>query len=689
MTTIVKRIFGIQPNQFQYTLIIGPNEYILPHAPIGWDDSIIKWSRSDTYYGMIRTFSVPLKFVLDGAWLLRKEFYTYGIEAKVQVKIESLNNSTWIYKQIYLGDIDFSTFKDSEYEVEVNMMEGGISKQVKAYENVKYEIDIDVPEAVDILITGVNLIETAGFIFPPNKVVLPPSPGNLKYFPEISLEFNEKKSTQTSVQSVDEANILNPDFTVIDAWFFKANTDSDVKISGNIKGKLISQLFDQAVTVTFDFRNSLSSGGPIVQTILSHVIPGGGTEYEYEYDVSFDFTVPVVSGEKLFFCATKSFASVAVGIEVYSGELRASYSTVSPPSPCKALRPRYVFDKLIEKMNGSPYPTQSFLLKEWEQLCITSGDAIRGIQEPKMKISFKDFFNAINSVLNAGFGIENNKAILERKDYFFKPNLQAVNVGEIKDFLLETYENFIYSSIKAGYPDKTYDELNGREEVNSTQIYTTPITRIQKEFNLLSTIRADIYGIEFLRTSLKDSDSTDNEADNDLFFIKIKPNPEPGEVYYLPERSEAYLSIDGLSAEDSAYNLDITPKKNLLRHANFLHGMLDKLDGYQIKFASADKNVDLTTVDLNGKVVSERANVEISTLGDKLFLPYLATITTKLPKNTLELMDNFPTGYVKFTYNGDEYTGFMMDVSVDVSKNSQREFKLLLTPLNNLAKLIH
>ena len=61
-------IFTAQPKQFRYTLVTDSDTYVLPNAPIGWEENIIRWSRSEFYYGMIRSFSVPLQFVLE--WLL-------------------------------------------------------------------------------------------------------------------------------------------------------------------------------------------------------------------------------------------------------------------------------------------------------------------------------------------------------------------------------------------------------------------------------------------------------------------------------------------------------------------------------------------------------------------------------------------------------------------------------------------
>lgn len=666
----------MQPNNFRYSLKIDGVTTELFHAPIGWEDSLIKWGRETFYFGMIRTFSVPLKFVKEGATLLRKEFYSSGIEGNATLTIDKLNKSTWVYEQLYIGDVDFSNFKDGENEVEVNIMEGGISKQIKAYENVKYEINMDVPEALDILINGIILRETATLFFTPQ---IDDPKGD--YFPPVQVLVNEQKSNQVSVQDVDGFQQSNPNYATSDKWFYKAQVTGSVNLKGFLAGLATSPNAGKRYQI-----NLIKSTGALIETIVD-VIP---EQYQSIYfNEPFDINVDMLAGEKLFIYedSVGSLQSQS-GILISDSEMFVSYNTISEPSHCKALRPKYVFDQLIKKMNGgAPYPTQSFILKEWEQLCLTSGDAIRQIEGAKLKTSFKDFFTSINSLVNVGFGPANGKAVLEAKSYFFQPTLTTIDVGEIKDFHLEPYTQVIYNTIKAGYPDTSYDEINGRDEYNSTQNYSTPITRIQKELNLVSAYRADSYGIEFLRINLEGKKSTDSSSDNDVFFIKVKSAPE-AEGYFLPETAEVYSAVSGVQSGSTAYNMDISPKKNLLRHGDYLHGMLDRLDGRFINFESALKNKELVTT-RDGKKIAEKAGINISSLPDKLFLPYVVSFTAKLPRTTMQMINSFPTGCVKFIYRKVEISGFIIDVSVDVSNNEQQQLRLLLSPKTNLLTFIH
>jgi len=682
-------ILTAQPKQFRYTLVTGGETYVLPNAPIGWEENIIRWSRSEFYYGMIRAFSVPLQFVLDGAWILRTGFYTFGLRTVCELKIEELNPATWAYEVIYTGEIDFSTFSDKLTDVTVTAMEGGISAGVKAYENVKYTIPINVPEAVLIELTPLKLAETAQYIFTPtdaryNKAIL-----------GLQLIINEVQALgDASSYNVDFSNVNENPPVPLDAdwenkYFYKAKIYTDITITGNVKGSVKGGTGNNAFSLSI---YKYSAGvGSYVGEIIGEGINGATT---IAFDEDFTFTIPLLADDILY-CITTQFPIgdggdlTGAGFQIDEGEFNTSYFTGSPATFCQALRPKYVFQFLMNKMNQDvPVSIQSFLLEQWDQLCITSGQAIRQLDNPVLILSFKDFFTSINAVLNAGFGVINGKAVLEAKSFWFQSTLQASDVGENKEFNMEVYEPFIYNSIKVGYPDPQFSTIvNNLDEVNSTQQWSNPILRVQRELDLVSVIRGDCYGIE--DTRITPVGNPNNNNDNDPFFIKIKASPEPAIFeYYRPERSEAYYSLTGVTAGETYYNWDISPKRNLMRHGDFLHSMLDKYDGYFINFESALKNSQMRVVPIDGFPSTEYQNISIGSLPDKIFLPYLLTIVTKLPKNAMAMVDNFPTGYIRSSFQGSSQDGFMIDFSVDVSKNRQRELKLLLTPFNQLGNLI-
>lgn len=659
-------LVGVQPKKFRYTLVTPDNSYVLPNAPIGWEENIIRWQRSEFYFGMIRTFSVPLEFVLDGAWILRTGFYTLGLRNVTTLKIEQLIPATWGYELLFQGEIDFSTFSDELTTVTVTAMEGGITANIKAYENVKYAIPIDVADAIDVRLTPLKFREQALFLLTSPEPY--PQITNNKVLFDLTLIQNEVQAVNISSQSVSFTNLGAPvpDLTDSKGWFFTANANGDINIKGQVTGRnfMIS-------VVDIDYN--------VVQQIGGNV---GGA-----FDIEFDHTFPVSIGDKLFLTGT-TFA--IGGASMGDSEITTSYLTESPATFCKALRPKYVAQQLLNKMNrDTPVQFQSFHLEQWNQLTITSGMAIRNMENPTLLLSWKDFFQSINSVTNCGFAVINGVAILEAKSSFYQSTTQSTTTGSPNSFKIEVYEPYQYSHIKVGYPDPKFSTLvDNNDEVNSTQEWSLPTTRVQRVLDLVSIIRADCYGIEDTRITPVGSPNTNN--DNDSFFIKVMPNPGPGPVgFYEPERSEGYSSMTGVLAGDSYYNWDLSPKRNLMRHGDFLRSILYGFDAYFINFESALKNAKMEVFPFAPNFSSvEDSDILIGSLPDRLFLPYTINITTDLPKNARQVVDSIPNGYVRTEILGNNYDGFIIDFSSDASKNRQRELTLLMSPYNLIQNLI-
>src|SRR5665213_874991 len=100
-----------QPNKFKYTLDIRQvEEDVLFTSPDGWLQSNIKYVRSKLYGGVVRSFTLPIKYVERGAVLVRREFYKYGLLARVNQYIYESDPATWLYMQLFFGKLDFSTW---------------------------------------------------------------------------------------------------------------------------------------------------------------------------------------------------------------------------------------------------------------------------------------------------------------------------------------------------------------------------------------------------------------------------------------------------------------------------------------------------------------------------------------------------------------------------------------------------
>jgi photosystem II stability/assembly factor-like uncharacterized protein len=115
---------------------------VCTHAPAGFDESMITFERDLTkYFGMFRSYKLPLKFVKADAELLRTEFFTYGLLSSVSIEVQKLNRLTMAYGTAYNGILDFLTFKQSHDFAEITMIDGGLTKLIKDNEGTEYQVE--------------------------------------------------------------------------------------------------------------------------------------------------------------------------------------------------------------------------------------------------------------------------------------------------------------------------------------------------------------------------------------------------------------------------------------------------------------------------------------------------------------------------------------------------------------------
>lgn len=244
-------------------------------------------------------------------------------------------------------------------------------------------------------------------------------------------------------------------------------------------------------------------------------------------------------------------------------------------------------------------------------------------------------------------------------------------------------KDLIFNSIKAGYPNQTYDEINGKEEINSQQNYVIDSVGIVRELDIMSTYRADAYGIEFLRINLDGKSTTDSDSDNDVFFVYVERQAGT-DGSFKPFRDG---DITGVSAGSSFYNWYISPKRNLKRWGAYLRSVYYNNDGYQIRFTQALKNANVTT-SVFGNSVTENANVYMSELDAPYFIPLYADFDTKLPFDLWRYFESGVYGYGEFSFKDVVLQGFFIESDIDLALNSTRRFRLLLTVKNDLLQLV-
>src|ERR1051325_3764317 len=556
---------------------------------------MVKAFRNDTYYGPYRNFTIPLRFVLDAAKILRTLVYTAGMETNIYLTIEKFNLDTYKYELWYKGEIDLSKMKDSTDYFDVNIAEGGFMKALKANEDVEQEIPIG-NDAQTVIIDGIELKQSTNSLVQGSQDILNYVAGQLPAFTIISSEGTQvgtdAKTTAFHWITTDANSAIigtnDPVYKATVAGNLIINNDWSFKTGYDAQD---NPLADPATRVKVDIR--VFSGGVIAQTINIYSSDKLGYYDNYGrvlqlHNVTGEYTIPLNIADEVYIIVYVT--PLHLPDEVFGGgELVHVFwtdfqdQTFTPGTVTFGVYTKYpetyhlgypagvFYKKLGAAAFGADYNFISSILDpvqvgtQYRSLFITSGNGVRRIPNSKIKSKFKDFFAAMNVIKNLGMYNLGNNVFLESKKECFTGNIVA-DLGQVKDLQVSFAAQHLFNTIKIGVANKDYDDVNGKNEIHTTFNWTTPITRVVAELNLVSPYRWDSYGWEYTRINLDGKNTTDNEADNDVFIMDcIGEKDQTGHIIWRPFR-QVFVQVNGVLAPNSLYNISLSPGRCLREH---------------------------------------------------------------------------------------------------------------------------
>jgi hypothetical protein len=645
----------------------------LANNPDGWNEKAINFNRNTTYYGVFRSFTIPLRFVKDAALILRTRLYNNGGEDIVNLIILRLNPLTGKHDAFYKGEIDFNKYNDGRDFFEVNVLEGGFPKYLKAYESTTFEKDLS-DSTINIRMDGIDLYKKVLYGIYAGTVIA-------------SQEYNTvgcvfARSEGTSFGIIEGSSPLSNADTPFDSA-----TDED---------RFLLKSITETITITATGSVKFDVTGA-AQNVRIYFVKSDGNEIDIvpwaskavgTYTVTINLTFALNADERLFLIVRKTPDFIGNRTVVfYDTDLTISFKTHYKTTTIKAIKPIDWGTHLLQQMAGASTTLTSAPLST-TTILLTSGDAIRGIADAKIKGNFKDFFTSFNRNLNIGLDYSSDTAVNIKAKADYYNNTVVYNLGEVNDAKFKFAEDLLFSKFKIGYPNQDYDDVNGREEFNTTHEYKSPISRNTKDFDLSAPYRADMYGIEFTRINLEGKTTTDSSSDNDIFMIDAEyVETIDGQDYYRLRRP-TYSSITGLLDTATAFNIELSPKRCLLNHGAWLRGCMWPYDGRKLTFQTSDKNPNLKTVQ-SGVTIQENADITIGDLATPLFVPIVASFEAIVPEALLSLMATNAHGLFTFSYLGKTYKGWVLKASQKPSDDEAQEWDILLSYDNNINDLIH
>lgn len=407
-----------------------------------------------------------------------------------------------------------------------------------------------------------------------------------------------------------------------------------------------------------------------------------------------------------------------------------------PPSATMAFRYYKVWEKLVPLMTsiqgnfgfpvpaiGTPYTaSSSFLSNNFIEkydnkpyyTFLTSGNALRDFPNYKyITTSVSDFFNDASRRWSMGLGIEGNNLRLEPLSYFFDGTTMIADLTEeaITNLTIEPFTQYSGSNIIVGYSGQSFNEYGTLDDYNLSLFFRLPITRILNQIDWTCPYNASIYEIEKARadqqannTNVDPTDTviSDSHTDNEVYVLEGSSTSTSfdGHTCWELQRyawttttgtPSSFPSVSGLQYPSTAFNIGLTPKRNLLRNGALLHSICHLLDSNSILFQSASPTGRLLTDKLasylDSGLITEYDDVAVSSLATPLYLPILVKFDSPQPINLFSLLNSNPRGYIKFAWNGNIYKGFIWEAGIHPGNQSLFSFQLLLTPDTDLSTL--
>jgi hypothetical protein len=696
----------------------------LQDAPQGWDAEKFRLIRDLTYIGILKSISVEFDFVGDAYRFMQRQRMLYGIDADVTIRQYRRNPNEFLFEgkvnqENYIEDRKFHRYKiDIVQSSFVQKFQNREDVQLNVLNTYSLDrLPVAAASFKNGIIRGRSIFFFSEFFGSSQE-----APQTFSHtLPFLNKESGNpgvnKNPYEISVP--EEGTFEEEEQRLIDTLY---GTASSSIYRNNL---ITAQTIDIAFEVNFNIVYKglplpifIQSVGDISQyadyklyfrVVLVTPIPGGGittevlkeSTFETAGNFSFNYAenLEFLPGQYLviaceFHLLTLFYEdgdldeiieinympidffgvdlSNNLKTEVLYNSMHLTIKSDSsvPQSTHPVLLPFELFQALIAQMTDGEFVSDYFGRTDLgyaedgqgAYLAITTGQLLRGIplEEVQVATSMRDAFSSYSTICFLGAIINDKTIRIEPLDRLFNGNI-AVALGEVSELTISPTKEFLFNSVKAGYPINEYEEQNGRDEFNTTYQYTNSLKAVKKELDLVSKYCGDGYGIEFARReSIVDTGSKDSKYDSKIFFIDMIKVGED----IISRRQEGILHVEGIFSPETAINLRIAVGQNMLRGKPFLNIPLAKKNQVYY-FQSKDKNAGLVLVTALGTTIDGQ---DLNTSGNALFLPEDRKFKCPFTVEQLFAILANPLGIVSYTYDGEKFFDFIFEVDAETEK---------------------
>lgn len=654
---------------FRCQILINGISYEATDDLKNWDDFELAYKRSN-YDGVIRSFSTKFEFVNRSYELLKEEFAKNYLSSKAGIAFYKRNNS-WNWDKIFHCTLDFGTYSEDGMVVSINAVDDNLAAIIKAKRNILYEYPVADLYTRSLNYDGLKFQYEAKYVLGGSTY----ESDGVQYV-NITKVFGGTYAYTIPIYKLSNSELPSLDSPIIfsDAQFTESSLEegvpfaealADVHIDFNFTTDYYVHIYE-GIVKNIKLRIFKKDSGGAIEDVWSHYSDGF---YKYINEI---IPIDLIKGQKTYFMmeltfgapiSEGSFTKNVVDVVFPNFSLGISFMSRINTVNIDVISPITVLGKLLDSMTDST-ETYSGLIDDYDPRMsmdrlstsyIMAAESARGLPNAKLYTSYKKFCDWMEAEFGYVPVINENTVTFMHRDKLFTSTVVKDLGTEINDYEFSVNDSLIYSSVKVGYDKEDYDSVNGRDEFRFTNEFSTGLNLRDNTLSLISPYRADAYGIEFL-VQKRGEDTTDNDSDNDVFFVSCDQDGVNLKLYraYTPSQ------FSGLLSPETMFNFQYSPRFMLEANKKYIGSCTGML-----KFTSSDGNSDVA---ING--VKETDDFPTS---GRLFTVSEVEVKTSDMSTPSDL-----TGLVSFSNKGKIITGYIKQMSLNVAKEKAATYTLIV-----------
>lgn len=691
-------------NRVRYTLYSDILDPLVIEEPSSWSDDEKELIRSDKWFGITKNLSNNLEYYGNAFDYIKSNYDIRGIKMNIRLEKEERNSDTDAWELSYSGYLDGSTYKQDKNYIRIKFNESQFFKNIESRMKDKFELErlddlkgnpIPALSYKNLSLQGREIFRESSFIMKGNYFInsknttshavymdLLYSSDESVFAPSINLINTNQIDDLTSDCYSDITDSGPHRFTSAQMFYLEAQQE----VTYNIKIKFKYKIKQTSSISTSEYRTKgfvidkcyYQGGLPLSWwSNERHIL---ATEIINQKDVFFngqvddEINITLLEGESLVF----SFASSTLfdGGYVYCefSEFSMIMDTVEETiiTDVDCLRMYDVLDRLFLIITGRQCFQSNLLNGYWRDLLMSNGFKIRKFTDKNITISLEEALNCLMAIDDICLIIQNNTVRVEKKVDSFIPQ-EVIFLGEVDNIEREIIEKEHFSSIEIGYDfDGKYEEVNGLDEYNIKNTYSTCIDTTDNTLKAISKVRADAYGITLAQLKpFEDFPKLDTAYDKENFLFDAKLIT--GNNYELRHWEDDFDSAPtGIFSPQTAFNLRLSPFNSLLRKGKTISCGLQKFPTEMLKYSSTEGNSQLVTL------YPERAQIQNNVLAVPYYLPEKITFEKKITLQQFKLIVDNPYKLIKFVneFGAIEY-GYICPGNQGIKPNKNGKFTLI------------